>query len=253
VVRTVAATINARVPTSTQKVWEYGSTLTLAANQVLDLYPTDSDPFKSAVTPVGPTLGTTGSGMDYTVSAGSLAAVALLTTSGQTVTLRLTAGASGATVLGTTSNGIQLRAVSLPAIAAQTVTSTVDTDTDALRTHPKDPYVLPCWPEIERNAMLDIVNSMALRYRRERRQITFQVQNIDADHMRAILNLRISDRVQFVHTHGVLNEPLWVEQLHYDVSPGGGLITMTVGTERVFDLTGGKFNEDKFDIGVFGL
>lgn len=252
VVKTVAATINARVPTPTQtlgtermKIWEYGSALTLAANQVLDLYPTSADPFKSAVAPVAAT--------DYTVTVGSLAAVALLSTSGQTVTLRLTAGASGATVLGVTSNGIQLRAVSLPVTASQTVTSTVDTATDALRTRPKDPYVLPCWPEIERNAMLDIVNSMALRYRRERRQITFRVVNLDADHMRAILGLQISDRVQFVHTHGLLNEPLWIEQLHYDISPGGGLVTLTIGTERVFDMTGGKFDDAQFDIDAFGV
>jgi hypothetical protein len=106
IVKAVTQTVNVRTATSTQKIWEYGGPLVLTNNEVRDIEVTSSDPFKSAVTPLAAT--------DYTVAAGSLASVSLLTTSGQTIVSRWTAGASGATINGVTSNGPQVRAVSLP-------------------------------------------------------------------------------------------------------------------------------------------
>lgn len=247
VVVSVAATVNTRTETAVEKVWEYGGPLVLTSAQVLDIQVTASDPFKEAVTPRVDT--------DYTISVGSpLTGISLLSTSGQTVTLRLTAPVGGCTVIGVTSNGIQVRAVSLPVTSAQTVTSTVNTALSAARQGaPNNPLVLQCWPELERNQTLDLVNSMALRYQRERRQVTFTVQNIDAVHQYAMFDLRPSDRVQFVHTHAALNMLLWVETLHYVVAPGGGLMTLTVGGEQVFDLTGGRFDSATYDVSAFGV
>ncbi len=247
VVGTVTATANVRTATPSSgvgKIWEYGGPLVLTAGQVLDIPVTSNDPFKGATTPVAAT--------DYTVSAGSLLGVSLLTTSGQTAISRWTAGGSGATVLGVTSNGPQVRAVSLPVTTANAIVSTVDTDSAAARTQPLEPYTLSAWPEVSANTLLDVVNSMALRYQRERHQITIRIVNIDEEHMRAILNVRVSDRILFFHEHAALNETYWVEQIHYDISPGGGFITMTLGCERVFDLDAGKFDDARFDFSVFG-
>lgn len=246
VVVSVAATINTRTATDPQKVWEYGSSLVLGASEVRDITVTASDPFKSAITPRD--------GTDYTITSGSaLSGISLLTTSGQAVTLRLTAPVGGCTVAGVTSDGIQVRAVSLPVTSAQTVTSTTDTDLAAARQgDPNNPLVLACWPEIERNQTLDLVNSFALRYRRERRQIRFMFANIDAMHQFALFDIRPSDRVQFVHSHAELNMLLWVETIDYDISPGGNLITVTLGCEQVFDLSGGVFDTAVFDTGTFG-
>jgi hypothetical protein len=247
VVVSVAATINTRVPTAAQKVWEYGGALVLDSAEVRDIEVAASDPFKDAIVPRD--------GTDYTISAGNpLSGISLLSTSGQTVTLRLTAPVGGCTVIGVVSNGIQVRAVSLPVVSAQTVTSTINTALAAARAgDPNNPLVLGCWPEIERNQTLDLVNSMALRYQRERRQITFRFANIDAIHQFAMYDLRPSDRVQFVHTHAELNMLLWVETIDYDVSPGGGLEVVTVGCEQVFDLVGGRFDSAQFDVDVFGV
>jgi hypothetical protein len=249
VVQNVRATVNVRTATSTQKIWEYGTTLTLTGNEVRDLKVTASDPFKSAVTPVAAT--------DYTVSAGSLSSVELLSTSGQQATLRLTAGVGGATVIGVTSNGIQLRAVSLPVTSQVTVDSTIDTTASAARTSGEDPYTVPLWPEITPNQALDLVNSLALRYQRERRQIVFRVVNINAAHMEAILNMRISDRVRFIHAHAGIQDPYWVEQISHEIGPGGGLHTMTVGCERVFELIGSEYDDasvsEGYDLSIYGL
>jgi hypothetical protein len=248
VVVSVAATVNTRAPGALpQTVWEYGGPLVLASAEVRDIQATASDPFKDAITPRD--------GTDYYISAGSpLAGISLLSTSGQTVTLRLTAPVGGCTVIGVISNGIQIRATSVPVASAQSVTSTVDSSLSAARSgSPNDPLALDLWPEIEPNQALDIVNSMALRYQRERRQVTFRVENIDAIHQYAMFDLRVSDRIQFVHTHAALNLQAWVETLHYTIAPGGGLMTLTVGCEQVFDLNGGRFDDADFNIGVFGL
>jgi hypothetical protein len=244
VVKTVKATVNVRTPTSVQKIWEFGTTLTLTNNEVRDIEVTSSDPFKSAVTPVAAT--------DYTVTVGSLVSVALLSTSGQTVTLRFTAGASGATVLGVTSNGPQVRAVSLPVTTELPVVSTVDTSVSAARTRPKEPYELPLWPELAYNETLDLVNSMALRYQRERRQIVFRVTNLDGPHISAMLHARISDKVRFIHTHAMLNETYWIEQIHHEVTPGGGQHVVTFGCERTFDVTGGQYDSALYGTAVYG-
>lgn len=249
VVVSVAATINTRVPsTAPVKVWEYGGTLTLTSSEVRDVQVAATDPFKDAITPREDT--------DYTITAGALSGVELLTTSGQTVTLRLTAGAGGATITGVddaVSRGIQVRATGLPVTSTQTVTSTVNTSLSTARQGaPNNPLVLDCWSEIGAEQTLDLVNSMARRYQRERRQFSLSVVNVDAVHAYAIFNLRPSDRIQVVHEQAGLNALFWVETMHYTVN-NAGFIVLTLGCEQVFDLTGGRFDSDLYDVAVFGL
>lgn len=252
IVKTVVQAVNVRTPTPTQtigtermKIWEYGGPLVLSNNEVRDVKVTSSDPFKSAVTPVLAT--------DYSVAVGSLVSVSLLATSGQTIVSRWTAGAAGCTLNGPTSAGPQVRAISLPVTTTLPVTSTVNTASASARTNEEGPTDLGAWAEVEPLAMLDVVNERALRYQRGRPQIAFQVQNIDAAHLYAMLTLRVSDRIQFIHTHALLNIVAWVEQINYLIAPGGGLITVTVGCEQVFDISGGVFDTARFDIDSFGI
>ena len=237
VVKTVRAEVNVRTATSTQKIWEYGGPLTLGANEIRDLEPTSSDPFKSAVTPVDAT--------DYTVSSGSLASVTLLETAGQTVTLRLVAGAGGATVIGVTSNGIQLRAVSLPVTSRVPVTSIVDTDLSAARYRPKD-QTINLWPEIAANQALDLCNNFARRYQRPRDQMTVQVVNLNGAHMYALLNMQISDRVHVRHTRAVINSDFYIESMSLGLIDGGGLLRVTLNLERVTDDVTAQYGEARY-------
>lgn len=246
VVDSVALTVNTRAPSAPEKVWEYGGPLVLASAQVIVVHVTATEPFKDAITPRD--------GTDYTIaSGGPLTDVTLLQTSGQTVMLRLTAPVGGCTIVGVVSDGIQVRASRLPIVSSQTITSTVNiAQATARQGWPNKPLVLQAWPEIEPTQALDLVNSMALRYQRERRQITFQVVNLDGIHQYAMLNLRPSDRIQFVHTHAALSMQLWVETLRYEVG-AEGLMRLTIGAEQVFDLSGGRFDAATFGIDVFGI
>lgn len=242
VVADVKATVNVRTPTATQKIWEYGGPLVLTASQTVDLEATSSDPFKSAVTPVAAT--------DYSVSAGSLSSVTLLETSGQKARIRIVAGAGGATVIGVTSNGIQLRAVSLPVTTTVPVTSIVDTALSAARFRPKD-YTIPLWPEITANRALDLTNNFARRYQTPRDQVTIQLANVDALHLAAILAIKPSDRLWIVHTRGGIDAAFYVEQIHHDLTTGGGLHKLILGCERVTDDIPARFGEARFDLDSF--
>jgi hypothetical protein len=224
VVANVSATVNVRTPTAVQKIWEYGGPLALSALTTVDLEAVSSDPFKSAVVPV---LGT-----DYTVTGTALASVTLLETSGQRARIRITSGAGPATVLGVTSNGIQLRAVSLPVTSTVPVSSTVDVALSAARYRPKD-YAISCWPEIAPNQALDLANSFARRYQRPRDQMTVQLVNHDIYHMQAILEMAISDRVTITHTHANISADFFIEQMRHDLSAGGGLHRLVLSCERV--------------------
>lgn len=242
VVADVKTTVNVRTATSTQKIWEYGGPLVLTASQTVDLEATSSDPFKSAVVPVAAT--------DYSVSSGSLASVTLLETSGQKARIRLVAGGSGATVIGVTSNGIQLRAVSLPVTTTVPVTSIVDTALAAARYRPKD-YTIPLWAEIAANQALDLVNNFARRYQTPRDQMTIQLANVDALHLAAILSIAPSDRLHVVHTRGNINAAFFVEQVHHDLTTGGGLHKLILGCERVTDDVPARFGEAQFGTSTF--
>lgn len=242
VVGQVTATVNVRTPTSTQKIWEYGTSLTLLAGQTLDIAVSSADPFKSAVSPVAAT--------DYTVSSGSLSSVSLIGTSGTKITLRLVAGGSGATVIGVTSNGIQVRAVSLPVTTALPIENTVDIGLSALRYEPKD-HALDLWPEVTPNEALSLVNNFARRYQRPRDQMTIQLVNLDVAHLSAILALAVSDRVRIIHTHGAIDQEFFVEAMHHDLSTGGGLHKLTLNCEKVTDDVPARFGEAQFGFAEF--
>jgi hypothetical protein len=249
-VKSVKASVNVRTPTPTQtlgtermKIWEYGGPLVLAPNEVRDVEATSSDPFKSAVVPV--------SGTDYTILVGSpLAAISLLETSGQTVRIRLTAPASGCTVIGVTSNGIQLRAVSLPITTTVPVTSTVAADLAAARFDPQD-RTLNMWPEIAANDALQNCNNLHRRYQRPRDQLSVQLANLNADHLYAMLHVQVSDRVHIRHTRAGINSAFFVESIADDLTAGGGLHRLTLNCERVTDDVPAAFGTARFGFDVF--
>lgn len=244
VLSAASATINQRTPTPSpttyMKVWEYGGPLVLSAGQAVIIRAQGSDPFKSAQVPL---LGT-----DYTVTGGPVA-VGLLDTSGVTARIQITATAA-ATVNGATSNGIQLRAVSLPVTSTQVVRSTIDTAGYQTRYASKE-LAMPLWPEVAPTMALNIVNSMVTRYKQERRQSVIRLVNLDAAHLQAIFRIRISDRITWIQQHAQLNDAYWVEQIHHEIAPGGGLHSITLGCERVFSLVGARFDIDRFNAANF--
>jgi hypothetical protein len=232
-------------PAEVATIWELGGPLEVPAGpDGIVVEGQLSDPYKSALVPVNAADVAPTAVSDFTVSSGTLTSVTLLETSGIRVRIKWVS-TGGCTIIGTTSNGPQLRAVSLPVVSQRVVRSTIDTSDSSARYQPRE-HQMDAWPEIDPNVALDIVNSMALRYQAERRQATLSIVNINGAHMNAIMHARVSDRLRWFQQHGAINEPYWIERISHEIAPGGGLHVMTLGCERVFDQVGSRF-----DIGLF--
>lgn len=219
------------------KIWEYGTTLTLTANQSITLIVRPTDPFQNAVTPAA--------GTDYTVSAGSLSSVTLSATSGLVAFLTLTAGASGATVVGVTSTGIQLRAQPLTVVSETAVENSVDASASIAKYSPIPGANVPRtlavqgWPEIDVPSAQAVCNAWVNRYKEQHPQVSIRFRNVDGEHVRQMLERQVSDRVTLTEANTGIDADLWVETKELVISGGEGrLLDCVLGCELVDVLTG---------------
>lgn len=81
--------------------------------------------------------------------------------------------------------------------------------------------------------------------------MTIQLANVDALHLAAILSIAPSDRLHVVHTRGNINAAFFVEQVHHDLTTGGGLHKLILGCERVTDDVPARFGEAQFGTSTF--
>lgn len=234
-------TTRRRTTGTLQAVWDYGTTLTLAAGEVRTLYARPTEPFVNAVAPAA--------GTDYTVSAGS-ATVALTYTSGFLAIIRVTAGGSGATVAGASgSAGLRLRAQPLTVVSETTVANTVDASISIATFSPIPGQNIPLtlsvagWPEIDPAMAEAVCDSWVLRYQRPRAQVTVTLVNADAAHLAEIFRLRPSDRITLANRHLGLAVDFWVNSAVLTIAGAGGrVLTLTLGCERCDDLRGSVWN-----------
>lgn len=224
---------------SLTKVWEYGATLSLSANESVTLIirPSDGNPFQGAVTPVAAT--------DYTVSAGSLSSVTLSASSGLVAFLTLTAGASGATVAGVTSTGIQLRAQPLTVVSETVVQNSVDASESIAKYSPipggNVPRTLSVqgWPEVEPTVGQAVCNAWVNRYMEQHPQVSIAIRNGDGDHVQQILERQVSDRISLTDANTGLAADVWIETKQTGISGAGGRhVECVLGCELVDVLTG---------------
>lgn len=237
-----------RTLASLQKVWEYGDTLTLTANQSVTLIikPSDGNPFQGAVTPAAAT--------DYTVSVGSLSSVTLSATSGLVAFLTIVAGASGATIVGVTSTGIQLRAQPLTVVSETVVQNNVDASESIAKFSPIPGANVPRtlnvqgWPEVDPAAAQAVCNAWVNRYMVERPQVSIVIRNADGDHLRQILERQVSDRITLTDANTGLDADVWIETKSTSISGAGGrTIACVLGCELVDTLSGGIWDVSEWD------
>jgi hypothetical protein len=230
------------------KVWEYGATLSLSANQSVTLIirPSDGNPFQNAVTPVAAT--------DYTVSAGSLSSVTLSASSGLVAFLTIVAGAGGATVDGVTSTGIQVRAQPLTVLSETVAQNSVDASESIEKYSPIPGANLPRtldvqgWPEIDPATAQAVCNAWVNRYKEERPQVSILIRNADGDHVRQIFERQVSDRVTLTDGNTGVSADAWVETKEIRIHGAGGrVIECILGCELVDILSGAVWDVSEWD------
>jgi hypothetical protein len=235
-----------RVQQSLQKVWEYGTSLILGASESKLITITLSDPCTGALAPVLAT--------DYSVSAGSLASTPTLeSVNAQRLGIRFVAGAGGATILGVTSNGPQLRAQPWTQVSAETVTNNVDASASITKTKGIRSLAISGRREINAAFALTVANAAVNYYQINRPVVEMPFENIDGIHLQAQLTTEVSDRITIISEHlGMLSgAEFWVEQIQHRREPGK--LVATLVCERVASAAGGgRWDEGVWDAALWG-
>jgi hypothetical protein len=224
-----------RAPIAHGPIWEYGATLTLAANETRTLIARPSELFTDAHHPQPTT--------DYVVTAGS--ATALCTSqSGFVAFIEVTAGPSGATIIGPgTTKGLQLRAASLPVVSETTAVNSVDAAASIAMFSPipgaNIPITLtvPGWADIEPVMAQAVCDAWVSRYSEARPVLTFALRNTDNAHVFEVLSRQPSDRVTLVESNTGLNNDAWINSMELSIR-GGRAATLTIGAELCSMLAG---------------
>jgi hypothetical protein len=173
-------------------------------------------------------------GGDYTLAGGSVV-VALARTSGATVPITLTAGASTAVV-----NDLRLRAKTVTIEARSTLRNT---------NHPLAvgeaaiPYPLSVSPDLPSGVAQDFCNAIVEHYRLGRPQMRFGTLNMDNTSLVSLLEREIGDRVAVENPRLGVAEEVFILQrtdtLRIGRAPGGTngrLQYVTFGTGQAVDL-----------------
>lgn len=213
IVNTVRWTTNVRSAKTLAAVWTGPTPITLVPNEVRIYAPnyTPGDPFTAAVAPVP--------GMDYTLTAGAVTPT-LSRTSGQSVTLTLTAGAAGATL-----TGLQLR--------AQPVT--VDSTTDIVNAVgaplasgvSQQPLNTPMIADIAPTTVQGLADSYVGLWKSGRPIVNVTLINVSAAALVQQLSRELFDRVTVVEQMASISADYWIVAIAHEVTEGGSKIKTT--------------------------
>jgi len=222
---TVSAVQRANPPPPTTVVWTLGSDFVAPSGTPRVFHARPSDPFTLAVPPA---LGT-----DYTVTGGT-ATVTLAWTSGAVARIEALALSGTPTVA-----GLQLRASPLAVIGETVLEASTDEGDASL----DKTIQIAAWPELDFAQAQAICDSYLARYRDSRPLIEVTLENVDAETMRAILGVQISDRLTIYNQHLGLDVDVWVERFRHEIG-GGGRHTLTLLCEPVSEIgsTGAVWN-----------
>lgn len=214
-------------------VWSYGTDLALASGASRTLIARPSDPFLNAVTPALTT--------DYTVAGGTVS-VSLAATSGLVAFITVTATGGTPTV-----SGLQLRAQPLTVASETVIQNSVDASGSIAKFGERTMQV-GGWPEIDPAQAEAVCNSWVTRYQIQRPQVTITLKNADAEHLRLILEARVSDRLTLEESNTGMRGDVWVESKQLRISSAGGRsVECVLGCERTDEVAGAVWDVSLWD------
>lgn len=237
IINRAAVTIKQRAATTSQVVWKLGADLALAGGATETIIARPQTPFVLAVTPVITT--------DYTVTNGTVT-VSLDWANGAVARIIVTATSSVPTV-----HDLQLRATPIEEVGETEIASTIAVASD----DEAKTFKIAAWPELDTNHAKAICDSYVARYRDSRPIIDVTFQNADIDHMEAILDLRISDRIALTNEHlGLSEAEVYVEKIRHALTTGGRH-EVTLSCEPVSSIgsLGGVWDSAVWDSDVWGV
>lgn len=240
VVNDVSFGVDERAPQGEMSaVWTSDATYSLAASATTVFTVSTDDPFYEA-------------GIYFTVVSGS-ADVTIDETQGQSTTVTITAGGSGAIV-----NGLSIQAFAVPVQRSLTVTASDATSITA--------YGSRSGPDGAGKACLEdaqAIADLAVLYRKVRLPIvSLDVIGGNDTRLTQCLTRNLSDRVTVVDAETGLNRAFYIEQIKHSIRQAGLLHTTTFGCEAISTASGldsattvfifDHATQGKFGTGKFG-
>ncbi len=221
IVNSVSLEVTQRTVAALAVIWTYGTTLTLGASEVKTITAKlQSDPAKAIVCT---------NGVDVTVSAGSIASSTINRTSGQVITITLTAGAGGATV-----NLLQLRGTSA-AVSATITVSNLSDQSDSITKYGSRPLPasVSMLTDISVAAAEGLADAIVQRYNEPLATVDMTLVNVDGSHLSEQLSRQVSDRVTIVETQTGLNNDFWIERIGHSIQMAGKRHVTVFGCAKV--------------------
>lgn len=239
----VSFDVEERFPIDPGTVWEVtDAALVVPASSTLTVHVKADDPFVSAITPTG---------SDLSVQSGSVTATSISRTSGQSLIITLTAGASGAVV-----TYLRLRATSLPVRRTVKVLEESAPSIAVFRGRYSWPRGCPYANVYDaRDAAKQIIAMYAIR--RPRVQFTIAT-DLGATYLTQALTRALSDRITVRDDDTLTNRDFWIERIQHRARvPGiGAWHEFTVWAEAAdaasavnhfrFGTAGAGFNQGVF-------
>lgn len=249
-VNSVDIAITDREPTSSpEKVWEDDTSYTLASGQMRQIEVTADDPFYAVETP---TLGTVAdipvTDPDFVTTGAGTPVVTFNRTSGQAVTMQVTASGGTVNVL-----SMRLRAHPVKSTTTQKV-HREDADSIALTRGPRGyKPSTQLLNRLDAEAVADLI----LGQRARRLPIvTFRVTNGTSGQLEQQLSRDLSDRVWVVDSESGMDAACYVERIAHTISDEGNTLETVFACEKVatapstnifiFDQAGRGFNDGVF-------
>lgn len=160
------------------------------------------------------------------LTSGSIASSTLSDTSGEYVTLTITAGSSGATI-----DSVRVRAKAVTVTKEYQISNTVDASTSITKYGAKS-YPYSVRSEIDPNTAQSLVDMIVYLYKDPRPMITIPIAPTDETIQAYQIAVEISDRVSVVLPQTGINDPYFIEFLRHSLDQFG--ISTELGLEKAW-------------------
>lgn len=236
-----------RATATTQQVWEYSGSISLAAAEAVTVIARSENPLVAITTPVLTT--------DYTVTGTALASVTATVLSSYTVAITFTAGAGSATVGPPAGgNGPRLRGQPLSLISTVEVVPTVDSsasqDEWGIRSLPSN--VPRPMPGLNQTDMAAVADAWILAYQEGRPAYRITLVNKTGEQQRQMLARQVSDLIEIVDpTESGATMQLTIHSIRHEIH-GDQLHYTTFGCEQRVEQTWARWDVGQFDVSRFG-
>lgn len=257
IINKVESDIEQRYDYPEEEVWRDDTTQDILPGEPLVIHAKTNDPFYNAVIPVPGIRSYSGSDQivipdeyDFFVETGNVS-VTLSRTSGQSVDITITAlDDQMATITGMSLRAKPVKVTHNHHVKDQDIYSQT---LNGIKS-PTSQETLSSWAnKNDTKAIMEVILNQ--RYKRLP-TVLFSVKNANAIRIRAMLDLRLSDRITLQESETITDNSFYVETIAHSIDQGGTYHETVVGCEQLpVPIFGAAIFNDAsvgFNIGVFG-